>query len=61
MNVEGTHLPWSVTFASLVLVAWAGQAIQAEATQRDAAERLARQTAASKRPANSGSRSASEG
>jgi len=39
MNVEGTHLPWSVTIASALLVGWAGWAIYQEATERFAAER----------------------
>jgi len=34
MNVDGTHLPWSVTFGSIVLVAWAGKAIFEEARRR---------------------------
>lgn len=34
MNVDGTHLPWSVTLASVVLVAWAGWAIYQEAERR---------------------------
>lgn len=34
MNLEGTHLPWSVTIASALLVAWAGSAIYKEANQR---------------------------
>ena len=31
MNVEGTHLPWSVTIACLALVGWAGREIYLEA------------------------------
>jgi membrane protease YdiL (CAAX protease family) len=38
MNVEGTHLPWSVTIASAILVAWAGRAIYQEAARRFTAE-----------------------
>jgi membrane protease YdiL (CAAX protease family) len=34
MNVEGTHLPWSVTLASLGLVAWAGWTTYKEAERR---------------------------
>jgi hypothetical protein len=34
MNIEGTHLPWSVTIASALLVAWAGWTIYQEADQR---------------------------
>ena len=34
MNLEGTHLPWSVTIASALLVAWAGRTIYLEADQR---------------------------
>lgn len=34
MNVEGTHLPWSVTIASALLVGWAGRAIYLEAKER---------------------------
>ena len=34
MNVEGTHLPWSVTLGSLGLVAWAGWEIYQEAKRR---------------------------
>lgn len=34
MNVEGTHLPWSVTLGSLGLVAWAGWEIYQEAERR---------------------------
>jgi membrane protease YdiL (CAAX protease family) len=49
MNVEGTHLPWSVTLASLVLVAWAGRALYEEARRRDAEERATRQANVSTR------------
>lgn len=31
MNVDGTHLPWSVTIACLALVGWAGREIYLEA------------------------------
>jgi hypothetical protein len=31
MNIEGTHLPWSITLASTLLVGWAGWAIYQEA------------------------------
>jgi hypothetical protein len=34
MNVEGSHLPWSVTLASALLIGWAGRAIYLEADQR---------------------------
>ncbi len=34
MNVEGTHLPWSITLASLGLVAWAGWTLYREAELR---------------------------
>ncbi len=34
MNVQGTHLPWSVTLASMMLVGWAGRAIYREAEER---------------------------
>jgi hypothetical protein len=34
MNIEGTHLPWSVTIASALLVSWAGWAIYQEAEAR---------------------------
>jgi membrane protease YdiL (CAAX protease family) len=34
MNLEGTHLPWSVTLGSLGLVAWAGWTIYQEAERR---------------------------
>ncbi len=34
MNVQGTHLPWSVTLASILLVGWAGRAIYREAEER---------------------------
>ncbi len=38
MNVQGTHLPWSVTIASALLVGWAGWMIYKEAEERFAAE-----------------------
>jgi membrane protease YdiL (CAAX protease family) len=41
MNVDGTHLPWSVTLASVVLVAWAGRELYREARRREIEERLA--------------------
>ena len=31
MNIQGTHLPWSVTMASVLLVGWAGWTIYQEA------------------------------
>ena len=34
MNIEGTHLPWSVTLGSVCLVAWAGWTIYQEAERR---------------------------
>ena len=34
MNVQGTHLPWSITIASALLVGWAGWTIYLEADQR---------------------------
>lgn len=34
MNVEGTHIPWSVALASLGLVAWAGWTLYQEAERR---------------------------
>lgn len=39
MNVEGTHLPWSVTIASVLLVGWAGWAIYQEADKNFRNER----------------------
>lgn len=39
MNIEGTHLPWSVTLASALLVGWAARAVYQEAKRRfDAAD-----------------------
>lgn len=34
MNVEGTHLPWTVTLASTFIVAWAASSLYREADQR---------------------------
>ena len=34
MNVEGTHLPVTITFASAVLVGWAGWSLVQEAERR---------------------------
>ncbi|MFP6655287.1 MAG: CPBP family intramembrane glutamic endopeptidase [Myxococcota bacterium] len=34
MNIEGSHLPWSITLASVGLVAWAGRTLFQEAEQR---------------------------
>jgi hypothetical protein len=31
MNIQGTHLPWSVTMASVLLVGWVGWTIYQEA------------------------------
>lgn len=33
MNVDGTHLPWSVTLASAFVVAWAGSTLYREAAE----------------------------
>jgi len=38
MNIQGTHLPWSITFASAVLVGWAGWAIFREAEEQFGSE-----------------------
>jgi hypothetical protein len=38
MNIEGTHLPWSVTIASALLVGWAGWTIYQQAEERFASE-----------------------
>jgi hypothetical protein len=43
MNVEGTHLPWSVTLACLGLVGWAGWTIFVEADRQFRADRAGRQ------------------
>jgi membrane protease YdiL (CAAX protease family) len=40
MNVEGTHLPITVTIASIVVVAWAAHAVYEEATKKFEAELL---------------------
>ena len=38
MNIQGTHLPWSVTVASTLLVGWAGWTIYQEAKERFGSE-----------------------
>lgn len=38
MNIEGTHLPWSVTIASALLVGWAGWMIYQQAKERFGSE-----------------------
>jgi hypothetical protein len=38
MNIQGTHLPWSVTMASVLLVGWAGWTIYQEAEVRFGSE-----------------------
>jgi hypothetical protein len=39
MNVEGSHLPWAVSLASILIVAWASRVVYEQARQRDAEER----------------------
>jgi membrane protease YdiL (CAAX protease family) len=41
MNVEGTHLPITVTLASIVILAWAVRAVYEEATKKFEAEHRA--------------------
>jgi hypothetical protein len=38
MNIQGTHLPWSVTLASALLVGWAGWTIYQEADRQIGSE-----------------------